>query len=104
MVIGGLFLSESLEDYTFFENEPAPEPVVKWKPLWKPKDGKPESKASIVSGGPAPVGSCEFVGESIYVGSSGRRCRFGGACFLFADSAAYVSCPTRKEKLKEREK
>ena len=93
-----------LEDYTFFENEPAPERKREWQPLWKPSSekGKVEVKASIVSGGPAPLGSCEFVGESLYVGSSGRLCRFGGSCFLFADSAAYASCPTRKEKLKEK--
>ena len=96
----------SLEDYTLFENEPASAPVVKreWQPLWKPSSekGKVEVKASIVSGGPAPLGSCEFVLEPLYVGSSGRKCRFGGSCFLFADSAAYASCPTRKEKLRER--
>jgi hypothetical protein len=91
------------EDYSLFDYPAEPEPVVKreWKPLWKPKDGKPESKAFVVSGAPAPVGSCEFVGVLLYVGSLGRKCTCGGSCFLFADSAAYASCPTMKEKLKE---
>ena len=74
------------------------------QPLWKSAKDKFEPKAGIVSGAPAPVGSCEFVGALLYAGSSGRRCRFGGSCFLFADSAAYASCPSRKLKLKEREK
>ena len=96
----------SLEDYTFFENEPAPEPVVKreWKPLWKPKDGKPESKAFVVSGAPAPLGSCQFVGVLLYERSTGRKCTCGSSCFLFADSAAYASCPSRIEKLRELKK
>jgi hypothetical protein len=72
------------------------------QPLWRPEKSKPELKASVVSGAPAPLGSCEFVLEPLYMGSSGRKCRFGGCCFLFADPAAYASCPSRTEKLRER--
>ena len=96
----------SLEDYAFFENEPAPEPVVKreWQPLWKSSSEKvkPEPKAFIVSGAPAPAGSCEFVGDLLYVGSSGRHCTLGGSCFLFLKASDYVNCPSRAEKLKDK--
>ena len=95
----------SLEDYTYFENEPAPETVVKreWQPLWKPSSEKSEPKG-IVSGGPAPVGSCEFVGGLVYQGALCRKCTVSGdsACFFFADAAVYASCPTRMEKLREK--
>jgi hypothetical protein len=94
------------EDYSLFDYPAESEPVVKreWKPLWKPKDGKPESKAFVVSGAPAPLGSCEFVLEPLFAGSSGRKCRFGGCCFLFANPATYTSCPSRTEKLSELKK
>jgi hypothetical protein len=46
-------------------------------------------------------GWCEFVEGLISEGCSGRLCRFGGCCFLFADPAAYASCPSRTEKLSE---
>ena len=90
------------EEYSLFDY-PA-EREQDRQPLWKPSSerSKSEPKACIVSGGPAPAGSCEFVLEPLYVGSLGRRCRFGGSCFLFADSATYASCPTRIEKLKEK--
>ena len=87
----------SLSDY------PA-EAVNRWQPLWKPKDTKAEANAFVVSGAPAPAGSCEFVGGLPYEGALGRKCRLGGVCFLFADPAAYASCPSRTEKLREREK
>ena len=47
-------------------------------------------------------GWCEFVEGLISEGCSGRLCRFGGCCFDFDKPDVYVSCPTRKEKLKER--
>ena len=51
----------------------------------------------------APSGSCEFVGKLLYPGASSRMCRFYGACSDFDKLSVYVSCPTRKEKLKSRE-
>ena len=48
-----------------------------------------------------PDGSCEFVGESLFEGASGRKCRSDGlACFGFSDAVVYASCPTRKIALK----
>ena len=49
----------------------------------------------------APDGSCEFVGELLFDGALGRKCRSDGLeCFGFSDANAYASCPTRKEALK----
>ena len=49
----------------------------------------------------APDGSCEFVGECLFDGALGRKCRSDGLeCFGFSDANAYASCPTRKEALK----
>ena len=49
----------------------------------------------------APDGSCEFVGESLFDGALGRKCKSDGLeCFGFSDAVVYASCPTRKEALK----
>ena len=49
----------------------------------------------------APDGSCEFVGEPLFEGASGRKCRSdGSACFGFSNADVYASCPTRKIALK----
>jgi hypothetical protein len=49
----------------------------------------------------APDGSCEFVGESLFEGALGRKCRSDGlACFVFSNAVVYASCPTRKIALK----
>ena len=49
----------------------------------------------------APDGSCEFVGECLFDGALGRKCRSDGlACFGFSDAFVYASCPTRKVALK----
>ena len=49
----------------------------------------------------APDGSCEFVGERLFDGALGRKCRSDGLeCFGFSDANAYPSCPTKKEALK----
>ena len=57
----------------------------------------PENVASSL----APDGSCEIVGEPLFDGASGRKCRSDGLeCFGFSDANAYASCPTRKEALK----
>ena len=90
------------EDYSLFDYPS--ERVDDRQPLWNPKDTKPEAKAFVISGAPAPAGSCEFVGGLPYEGALGRKCHLGGVCFLFADPAAYASCPSRTEKLREREK
>jgi hypothetical protein len=74
------------------------------RPLWQPRDSKREVKDPVpgLVQDKAPEASCEFVGDPIYKGSSGRKCRFGGCCFLFGDVALYASCPSRIEKLKEK--
>lgn len=46
----------------------ASEAVNRWQPLWKPKDPQPETKARVVAGAPAPAGSCEFMGNTAFVG------------------------------------
>ena len=57
----------------------------------------PESNDSCV----APDGSCEIVGEPLFDGATGRRCRSDGlACFGFSDAVVYASCPNRKIALK----
>ena len=49
----------------------------------------------------APDGSCEFVGEPLHDGASGRKCKSDGLeCFGFSDVNVYASCPTRKEAVK----
>ena len=49
----------------------------------------------------APDGSCEIVGERLYDGALGRKCKSDGLeCFGFSDAVVYASCPTRKEALK----
>lgn len=70
------------------------------QPLWKPKDTalKPEAK---ICGAPPPPGSCEFVGDLPYEGALCRKCTLGSICFLFAEPAAYASCPSRIERLRE---
>ncbi|MGO8805639.1 MAG: hypothetical protein ACLQO7_03400 [Candidatus Bathyarchaeia archaeon] len=78
--------------------------VNRWQPLWTPKDTPNETKAHIVAGAPAPVGSCEFAGALIWEGATGRTCNLSGPCFLFADPKAYASCPSRIERLKELQK
>jgi hypothetical protein len=48
-----------------------------------------------------PDGSCEFVGERLYDGALGRKCKSDGLeCFGFSDANIYASCPTRKAALK----
>ena len=91
------------EDYSL-SDYPSDVAVNRWQPLWKPKESSTEAKASVVSGVPAPAGSCEFVGALIWEGSIGRCCRLGGCCFLFADPKAYASCPSRMERLRELQK
>jgi hypothetical protein len=91
-----------VEDYSL--SDYPSEAVSKWQPLWKPKGSPTENKARIVAGAPAPAGSCEFVGALIWEGSTGRICNLDGCCFLFADPKAYVSCPSRTERLKELQK
>ena len=49
----------------------------------------------------ASSGSCEFVGKLLYPSASSRMCQVYGACSDFDKPSVYVSCPTRKEKLKE---
>ena len=67
------------------------------QPLWTFK----ERKSKVAAVDPAPPGSCEFVGEPIWQGFTGRSCTLGGSCFLFLKFKDYVSCPSRVEKLKE---
>jgi hypothetical protein len=90
------------EDYSLFDYPSEREDDR--QPLWRPEKSKPEPNACIVSGAPAPAGSCEFVGGVCYEGALCRKCRLGGVCFLFANPAAYASCPTRTEKLSELKK
>ena len=91
------------EDYSLFDYPV--EPKDDRRPLWKAKDTISEAKASVVSGAPAPAGSCEFVGGLCYEGALCRKCTLDGySCFLFADPAIYPSCPSRNEKLKELQK
>jgi hypothetical protein len=90
------------EDYSLFDYPSEREDDR--QPLWKPEKSKPEPNACIVSGAPAPAGSCEFVGGLPYEGALGRKCTLGSVCFLFANPAAYASCPTRTEKLSELKK
>ena len=90
----------TIEDYAFLDEYPQTKDDR--LPLWKPADTKLEPKAAFVSGGPAPAGSCEFVGELCYGNSVCRRCRVdSGACFHFADRSVYAFCPTRTKKLRE---
>jgi len=84
----------SLEDYR---------PQV-WQPLWKPKDSQIDAKPSVAKCSPLPAGCCEFAGALIWEGATGRYCRLSGCCFLFVDLAAYASCPSRTEKLREQKK
>ena len=97
LAMGGAAILSS-EDYSLFDYV---EPEQERQPLWHSVKDNLELKVPFVSGAPAPVGSCEFVGALLYEGSSGRKCTCGGVCFLFADPVAYASCPSRKEKLKE---
>ena len=78
------------------------------QPIWKPKETKPAPKASVVLGAPAPAGSCEFIGDFPFVGSTSklRLCRIDRCSCTFAcysDSKVWTSCLTRLEKLKDKE-
>ena len=55
------------EDYSLFDYPSEREDDR--QPLWKPEKSKPEPNACIVSGAPAPTGSCEFVGGVCYEGA-----------------------------------
>ena len=53
----------------------------------------------------APSGSCEFVGDPIYKGSSGRKCGVDGIfcpARIYSNSKVFGSCSTRLEKLKSK--
>ena len=81
--------------------------VNRWQPLWEPKDSKPETKARVVSGAPAPAGSCEFIGNDAFLGceSKLRLCQIDGCSCTFAcysDSKVWIKCWTRLEKLKDK--
>ena len=68
--------------------------------VWRTAETEAED-SKIVVGASAPVGSCEFALGSVYEGSMGRWCKFGGCCFRFLQLSVYASCPTRLEKLRE---
>ncbi|NLF88071.1 hypothetical protein GX563_04525 [Candidatus Bathyarchaeota archaeon] len=57
---------------------------------------------------PAPnltAGICEFVGDYVFSGSSGRKCFDGTFCpvSVYGKLTVYQTCPTRLVKLRERE-
>jgi hypothetical protein len=94
-----------LEDYSIFDY--SSEHQNDQLPLWRPKETRPVSKASVVLGTPAPVGSCEFIGDFAFVGctSNLRLCQIDGCSCTFgcySDSKVWSSCRTRLEKLKNK--
>jgi len=75
------------------------------QPIWKPKETNGQAKPSDVLYGFLPPGCCEFVGVLIHPSIEGRRCIDHTFCpkRLFSDPKFFASCPTRKQKLKDKE-
>jgi hypothetical protein len=75
-------------------------------PLWKPKETISGTNTSGSLDVSAPVGCCEFVGELVAAGCDGRYCFNGTFCSpkVFADAKVFVNCPTRKDKLKTKQR
>jgi hypothetical protein len=74
-------------------------------PFWKPKENTSEAKVTGILNVSERVGCCEFVGELVASGCDGRYCSDGTYCSpkIFSDSKVFVSCPTRRDKLKTKQ-
>ena len=80
--------------------------MTEWKPFWQPKSAVSARCSMRSDVDPAlPVGCCEFVGELVDVLSSSRYCVDKTFCpaRIYAVPQAFVGCPTRQDKLKNKE-
>ena len=68
----------SLSDYSSYQQNDR-------LPIWRPKETKPEAKASDVLSAPAPADSCEFTGDIAFVGCASklRLCQIDGCSCTF---------------------